>query len=101
MSEPNPYQPPQAPTPNRLKGALKPILGWGIILLLTPVATCVAFCAGCTIGWRHPSGIIGSLVITLPAATLVGMLGLAIWAYRYEKAAAKTGPNRPGWLRDD
>jgi uncharacterized RDD family membrane protein YckC len=104
MSQPNPYQPPQPDPWSDLQRAARGV-GCIVILLLTPVATFIAFFAGCLVSnMAFPVlkaipeflaiAIVYALYFGAPAATLIGMCWWGIRAYRRQRSKADTGPNQ-------
>ena len=89
MAESNPYQPPQITEQSRDEGVKRSRLSAGMILLLAPVATYVAFFVGCSavfllynailrLDQSYRTAVASTLLIGPPATVFVAMLWWAV-----------------------
>src|SRR5262245_1563805 len=86
MPDPNPYEPPQEAESLTPPQIVKRGLGFGVILLLTPLATFAAFFASCSVSVlialrtaNFPEPVLWTLIAVPPAIVFVAM---AYWAVR-------------------
>ena len=79
MDDPNPYEPPKVTGPLRPAQLIKPGIGIGLILLLTPPAMAIAVLTSCTLLTRFTPHVEGVefIAAVLP---LVVLTGLMVWA---------------------
>jgi hypothetical protein len=97
MTDPNPYEPPQAPQPLKRVHVVKRGLGVAAILLLTPPAMVVAIMGSCAVARMAPGQPIW-LAIGMPLAVLTGLMVGAVLLDRPRKGDPNQRPSRAGIL---
>jgi hypothetical protein len=99
MSEPNPYEPPQTPVPLSTTKVVKRAIGFGVILLLTPIAVAVTFTVACSTATLLPqiktspwdAVLRYGYVLMLPFAALSAMVAWAARIHIHNTRAGKHG----------
>jgi hypothetical protein len=97
MADPNPYQPPHMPDPLSTTKVVKRAIGFGVILLLTPIAVAVTIAIACSTTTLLPeiktspwdAVLRYGYVLMLPFAVLSAMVAWAARIHIHNTRAGK------------